>query len=126
MPGTPSAESRIEGQRIEEVVVDAAVEHVDRLVALRGAHGERAVDDAQVAALDQFGAHLVGEEGVFEIGGVVDARRQHRDGGAIEVRGRRRPGSGAAGGIVRDRAHRGSRVNSSGNISIIVSRFSSM
>jgi hypothetical protein len=30
-------------------------------------------------ALDQFHAHLVGEEGVFEIGGVVDARRQHRD-----------------------------------------------
>jgi hypothetical protein len=70
----------VEVHRVEEIVVHPAVEHVDGLVALGRAHGDLAVDDAQIAALDQFHAHLVGEEGVFVIGGVVDARRQDGDG----------------------------------------------
>ena len=69
----------VEGQRIEEFVVDAAIDHVDRVIAACGAHRHTAVDHAQVAALDQLGTHLVGEESVFEIGGVVDPRGQHRD-----------------------------------------------
>jgi hypothetical protein len=69
----------VEGQRIEKLVVDTAIEHVDRLVTAGRAHREASVDDAQVTALDQLRAHLVGEEGVLEIGRIVDARGQHRD-----------------------------------------------
>ena len=100
MPGTPSAESGSEGEGIEEGVVDAAVEHVDRLVALCGAHGDLAVDHLQVGAFDQFDAHLVGQEGVLEIGGVVDAGRQHGDRrrplAALRRHACKRPGAGAA------------------------------
>ena len=77
MPGTPSSESRLEGQRIEEGVVDAAVDDIDLLEALRGLHLQRAVVDDEVLPLDQLDAHLVGEERVLEVGAVVDARRQH-------------------------------------------------
>jgi len=66
---------RPEGQRIEEIVVDAAVEHVDRLVAAGGAHLHLSVDDPEVRTLDELDAHHVGEEGMFIIGGIVDARR---------------------------------------------------
>jgi hypothetical protein len=38
-----------------------------------------AVNDAQILALDQFDAHLVGKEGVLEISRVEAPRRQHRD-----------------------------------------------
>ena len=42
-------------------------------------------------AFDQFGAHLVGEEGVFVIGRVVDAGREHGD-NRPALAGRRRAG----------------------------------
>mmetsp|Transcript_23677 Transcript_23677/g.42197 ORF Transcript_23677/g.42197 Transcript_23677/m.42197 type:complete len:377 (+) Transcript_23677:1070-2200(+) len=67
----------IEGQRIEEIVVDPAVEHVNGLVAPRRAHRHAPVHHPQVVPFDKLGAHLIGEEGVFVIGGVVDAGRQH-------------------------------------------------
>ena len=57
-----------EGQRIEEGVVNAPVKHVDLLVAFGGAHRDMAVDHTQILPLDQLHAHLVGKEGVFEIG----------------------------------------------------------
>ena len=38
------------------------------------AHVDETLVDDQVAALDQFDAHLPGEEAVLEVGGVVDAR----------------------------------------------------
>ncbi|MCM3612765.1 hypothetical protein M4S82_16220, partial [Planococcus sp. MERTA32b] len=49
------AEHRIgaERERIEERVVDAAVQHVDRLEAFGRAHRDAAVDHLQVAALDE-------------------------------------------------------------------------
>ena len=47
-----------EGERVEEVVVDAPVDHVDALAALGGAHEHVIVLDHQVAALDQRDAHL--------------------------------------------------------------------
>ncbi len=69
----------IEAQWIEEFVVHPAVDHVDGLVAPGGAHRHAAVDHAQIPAFYQFGTHLFGEERVFEIGRVEDARREHRD-----------------------------------------------
>ena len=50
-------------------------------LAADGAHVKRAFVHDQVAALHQFDAHLIGEEGVLEISGVVDAGCQHGDGG---------------------------------------------
>ena len=81
-----------EYQRIEKVVVDAAIDHVHALQPFGGAHVDDIVLDHQIAALDQLDAHLVGEEGMLVIGAVVDARRQQRDHwspGAIGRRHRR-------------------------------------
>ena len=72
---------RPERQRIEISVVNAAVEHVDLLVALGRAHGDMAVGDTQILPLDKLHTHLVSQEGVLEIGGVETAWRQHGDGG---------------------------------------------
>jgi hypothetical protein len=45
---------------------------------LRGAHVDDAVVDEEVLALDQLDAHLLGEEGVLEVGAVERAgREQH-------------------------------------------------
>ena len=65
-----------EGQRVEEIVVDAAIDHVHPLQAARGAHVDAVLIDDQVAALDQLDAHALGEEGVLEVGRVVDAGAQ--------------------------------------------------
>ncbi len=75
------AEHRVgaERQRIEEVVVDAPVDHVHALRAVRRAHVDGVVLDEQVLPLDQLDAHLLREERVLEIRGVVRAGRQHRD-----------------------------------------------
>ena len=72
-------ESGPEGQRIEKIVVDAPVEHVDLLVAFGRAHRDMAVDHPEVGALDQLHAHLVGQERMLEERRIVEAGRQHRD-----------------------------------------------
>ena len=97
----------IEVERVEVIVVDPAVEHVDRLVAPRRAHGDTAVDHPQVARLHQFHAHLVGQERMFEIGGIVDPRRHHRDGrrSCCHCRGRGRQRLAQIGGIALHRLH---------------------
>ncbi len=66
-----------EGERIEEVVVDPAVDHVDLLLAVRAAHEDVVALDEEVAPLDERHAHLAGQERVLEVGRVVDARAQH-------------------------------------------------
>ena len=68
-----------EGQRVEEVVVDAAIDHVDALEALGGAHVDEIVAHDQVAPLHQLDAELVGQERVLVIGRVELAGRQHHD-----------------------------------------------
>jgi hypothetical protein len=68
-----------------KVVVDAPVDHVHPLEAAGGAHVHEAVEDHQVAALHQLDAHLLGEEGVLEVGGVVDPRGEHHHGGIARV-----------------------------------------
>jgi hypothetical protein len=76
-----AAERRIgaEDERIAEVVVDAAIDDVDALEAVGGAHVDDVVVGDQVAAFDQIDAHLAGEVGVLEVGGVEDARREQHD-----------------------------------------------
>ncbi|OIQ76466.1 hypothetical protein GALL_418560 [mine drainage metagenome] len=53
---------RAEGEGIEEVVVDAAVNDVDALETLGGAHEHLIVLDDEVAALNQLDAELVGQK----------------------------------------------------------------
>ena len=65
-----------EGERIEIVVVDAAVDHIDPLQPLRGAHEDLVVLHHQIGALHQFDAELVGKERMLVIGRIVLARRQ--------------------------------------------------
>ena len=51
-----------------------------------GAHVDAVVvADHQVAALHQFAAHLLRQVGVLEIGGVVDAGRQHHHLGLLDA-----------------------------------------
>ncbi len=75
------AEHRVgaELQRIEELVVDAAVDHVDAGRTGGGAHPHPAAGAEQVAALDQLDAHQAGEQRVLEVGRVVDAGGEHDD-----------------------------------------------
>ena len=68
---------RPEVHRVEVIVVHPAIQHVDLLVALRRPHRHAAVHDPQIVPLHQLDAHLVGEEGMLVIRGIVDARRQH-------------------------------------------------
>ncbi len=102
-----AAEHRVgaEVHRVEELVVDAAVDDVDRLEALGGAHHDPAASALEVATLDQLHAHGAGEQCVLEVGAVVDAGGQHHD----RRVGDTRRGGGAQGGqqalgVPRDRA----------------------
>ena len=92
-PGDAEHRLRPEGERIEELVVHAAVDHVDLAAPVRRAHVDAVVEHEEVAALDELDAHLLGQEGVLEVGRVVDAGRQHDD-GRPAARRRRRPRRG--------------------------------
>ena len=102
------AELRIgaEGQGVDEVVVDAAVDHVHLLQARGRAHVDEAVVDHEVAALHQLHAHLLGEEHVLVEGGVVDAGSEQDDAGVRDA-GRRELGQRLAQqpAVVLDPAH---------------------
>ncbi len=78
-PGRAEHRVLAEDQRVEELVVDAAVDHVDALQALRRAHVDDVVVAQQVAALDELDAHVAGEERVLEVGRVVHAGREQHD-----------------------------------------------
>ena len=75
------AEQRIgtEDQRVEEIVVDAAIEDVDLPQPVNVLHVEFAIDANEVLTLDQLDAHLLREEDVLEERGVEGAGRQQRD-----------------------------------------------
>ena len=67
-----------EGERVEKIVLDAPIDHIDALGALGGAHVDHVFLDEQVAALDQLDPELVGQEGMLVIRRIVDAgREQH-------------------------------------------------
>ena len=61
-PGHAEHRVRAEGQRIEEVVVDAAVDDVHAATPLRRAHEDGAVVDEEVGALHELHAHRLGQE----------------------------------------------------------------
>ena len=62
-----------------KLVVHPAVDHVDPLQPARGAQVDHVVAHEQVAALDQLDAHPAGQQGVLEVGAVVDAGREEHD-----------------------------------------------
>ena len=70
---------RAEGERVQELVIHAPVDHIDALQAVNGFHVNDAAIHDQVAAFDQFDAHLLREEAVLEVGAVVNAGRQQDD-----------------------------------------------
>ena len=103
-PGTPSMRVGLEDLGVEEEVVDAAVDDVHPLEAVDGPGVDAVVvQDHQVAPLDQLHAQLLGQEGVLEVGGVVDARGQHHDGRVAGGRGHRGQHAGQAADVGVDR-----------------------
>ena len=102
------AEYRIpfEMNRIDEIVVDPAVDHVHRQEAVGGAHADPSGLCDEVASFDEADTHQTSEQGVLEVGRVVGARRKH-DHARIADTGR---STGAQGGeqlagVLRDRAN---------------------
>ena len=72
-----------EAERVEEIVIDAAIDDVDAAQSGGGAHVDDVVVNEQVAAFDEFDAHLLREKCVLEIGGVEDSGREQHDGGLL-------------------------------------------
>ncbi len=85
------AEDRIraEDQRVEEVVVEAAVDHVDLPRPLGGAHVDDVVLGEEVGRLHQLDAELVGQERVLVERGIVAPGGQEHDGRVAGRRARR-------------------------------------
>jgi len=76
-----------EDGRVEKVVVNAAVDDIDRDKPRGGAHVDPGVTDDEIASLDDGNAHLACQEGMFEVGAVEDAGGEKDDirlGGAAE------------------------------------------
>ena len=84
------AEQRVaaKGERVEEVIVDAAIDDIDALAPLRGAHEHARIVDEEIGALHELHAHRLREKGVLEVRGVVRAGREQHD-HRIVRRGRR-------------------------------------
>ena len=72
---------------IEEVVVDATVDHVDAPRPFGRAHVDGVVIDDEVAPLDELAAELVGQKRVLVIGAVERSGRQQRDRRLAVLRG---------------------------------------
>src|SRR6185312_14021367 len=83
------AERRVgpESARVEVVIVDAPVKHMNSLCAAGGPHVNRIVLDDEVLPLDQFDAHLLRQKSMLEIRRVVGPGRKHRDLGTIPTGG---------------------------------------
>ena len=88
-PGHAQQRGGIEHQRIEEVVIHSAVDHVDTLRPARRAHVNDVLGDEQIAPFDQFDAELVGEERMLVICRIERSRRQQRDGRILAADARR-------------------------------------
>ena len=75
MQGAPGVGSEIayerrigaKSQRVDEIVVNAAIDDVHAPQSGSGAHVNEIIVHHEIAALDQFDAHLAGQECVFEI-----------------------------------------------------------
>ena len=78
-PATPSIDVRPEGERIEELVVDPAVDDIDLLPPGVVRRKTRLSSDEEITALDELDPHLLREKRVLEVGRVVDAGCQQDD-----------------------------------------------
>jgi hypothetical protein len=78
-----------EGHRIDEVVVDATVDHVNAAQPAGGAHIDDVVVGDEVASFNQFNTHLAREVRMLEVGGVEDAGREQHDVGFRPAFGRK-------------------------------------
>ena len=79
---TRHAEARVfpEDLRIKEVVIDSAINDIDRLQTLRRAHENLAVMCDQIAAFDDFDSHRAREKRMLEVGRIVNSRCEQHDG----------------------------------------------
>jgi hypothetical protein len=75
-PGDAQHRIGPETERVEEGVVDPAIDHVDLPRALRRTHPDEIAFDEEVRRLDQFHPHHVGQEGVLIVGRIEMPRRQ--------------------------------------------------
>ncbi|ACL60216.1 hypothetical protein Mnod_5371 [Methylobacterium nodulans ORS 2060] len=82
---------RVEGERIDEVAVDPAPEHVGALEARHRAHVEAPILHQEVVALDQREAEIAGEDRLLDIGVAVGARGEEADARLAPLRGCREP-----------------------------------
>ena len=78
---------RPEMERVQVVVVDPSVEHVDALHPLGGPHPDGAGPAGEVAALHQLDAHAAGQQRVLEVGGVHHPGGEHHHGGIVDAGG---------------------------------------
>ena len=111
--GHPQHRVRAELHRVEEVVVDAAIDDIDPLLTLGGAHVHDVVAAEQVTALDEFDAHQPSQQRMFEVRRIGHARSENHDVGVGLVERRRRPQRAQQmARIVADRPHpvRGEQV----------------
>ena len=124
-PGTPSMRVGPEDHRIEEIVVDPPIEHVDLAQPVDGLHVKLQVHADQVAALDQLDAHLLREKDVLEKCGVVRTRREQRHRRMSTFRpARSRTGTAADRPDSARRCGPGRRAIRSGISRVITTRFS--
>ena len=117
---------RPERQRVEEVVVDSPVHDVDALRAPSRAHVQHVVAHEEVLPFDELDPHLLGEEGVLEVGAVVVPGVSRTTVGSETPLGATlfRFSSSTSGYC--STGAMGCSQNSSGNRRIIILRFSSM
>jgi len=78
---------RIEGQRVEKRIVEAAIDHVHGLGAVGGTHENAIIAHEQVGALHQFHAHFPGEESMLKERTVETPGGQHHHAGVIQGAG---------------------------------------
>ena len=103
-PGATEQRTRLELERVQELVVHAPVYDVHPLLARSRAHVDDPVATYEVTPFDQGHAHLAGQEGMFEIGRIVDPRgKDHHRRALVGVARRGRPQSGQeVSGVVGD------------------------
>jgi hypothetical protein len=70
-----------EGEGIDVILVEAAVDHVDGFEAADGFEEDLGIEDDEVAAGDEGDAHLPGEVAVLVIGLIVEAGGEQDDAG---------------------------------------------
>ena len=83
--GHAEMRGRIELERIEEIGIDPAQQHVEPLQAGDGADMNAVAADGEIVALDQQEAEIARQRGVFEIGFAEGARRQQSDARLVAV-----------------------------------------